>query len=67
MRTLAMNLVHEKKDIIVSSVHPGWVKTDMGGQDAPLTPEEAALYIFNLALSRPPTGQFWYKGETYPW
>ena len=53
--------------IIVSSVHPGWVKTDMGGADADIEPEEAAEAIFTLANSRPETGQFWFKGEKFPW
>jgi NAD(P)-dependent dehydrogenase (short-subunit alcohol dehydrogenase family) len=66
-RTLAVRLKHEGTDIIVSSIHPGWVKTDMGGSDAPDTPEEVAADIFALAVSRPPTGQFWYKGQNYPW
>jgi NAD(P)-dependent dehydrogenase (short-subunit alcohol dehydrogenase family) len=58
---------HEKTGIIVSSVHPGWVKTNMGGDDAPTTAEEAAEQIFKLAVSRPETGQFWYNGNKYPW
>ncbi len=67
-RTLAMRMEHrEKNSIIVSSVHPGWVKTDMGGDDADLTPEEAAGHIYKLAISSPETGQFWFKGEKYPW
>lgn len=66
-RTLATRLKHENQGIIVSSVHPGWVKTEMGGDGAPMMPEEAAEYIFKLAISRPETGQFWYKGEKYPW
>ena len=66
-RTLAVRMAHEKTGIIVSSVHPGWVKTDMGGSEAPTTPEEAATDIFKLAISKPETGQFWYKGEKYPW
>lgn len=53
--------------ITVSSVHPGWVKTDMGGPDAQIEPEEAAEDIFKLATSKPETGQFWYKGEKFPW
>ncbi len=67
MRTLAMRLEHEERHITVSSVHPGWVKTDMGGDEAPMTPEQAAEHIYTLALSKPETGQFWFKGEKYPW
>ncbi len=53
--------------IAVSSVHPGWVKTDMGGDDADIEPEEAAEDIFSLANSQVETGQFWFKGEKFPW
>lgn len=53
--------------VTVSSVHPGWVKTDMGGDDADIEPEEAAEDIFTLANSNPETGQFWFKGEKFPW
>jgi len=53
--------------ITVSAVHPGWVKTDMGGQEADITPEEAAKNIFNFAISKPETGNFWFKGEILPW
>ncbi len=66
-RTLAVRMDHEKTGIIVSSVHPGWVKTDMGGEEAPTTPEQAAVEIFKLAVSRPETGQFWYNGQKFPW
>ncbi len=63
-RTLA---IHLKDKITVSSFHPGWVKTDMGGNDAPMTPDEAAGYIYDLAISKVETGQFWFKGETMAW
>ncbi|MDE1975395.1 MAG: SDR family NAD(P)-dependent oxidoreductase [Patescibacteria group bacterium] len=66
-RTLAVRMTHENTGIIVSSINPGWVKTDMGGSDAPITPGEAAADIFKLAISCPETGQFWYKGKKYPW
>jgi len=65
MRTLVMRL---KDKIKVSSIHPGWVRTDMGGEEAPISPEEAAEYIFNTAVDDDiETGQFWFKGEKYPW
>ena len=63
-RTLALRL---KGAITVSSVHPGWVKTDMGGEEAQITPEEAAEAIFKLAISTPETGQFWFNGEKIIW
>lgn len=63
-RVLAERL---KGSITVSSVHPGWVQTDMGGHDADITPEESASDIFALATSRPESGQFWFKGEKFPW
>ncbi len=79
-RSLAMRIQHERQTkgpagsagtsenfIIVSSINPGWVKTTMGGDDAPTTPEEAAANIFKLAISRPETGQFWFNGKQYPW
>jgi len=67
-RTLAMRMQHrEKNTIVVSSVNPGWVKTDMGGSDAEITPEEAAGHIYKLAISRPETGQFWFEDKNFPW
>lgn len=65
MRTLAMRL--KDSQITVSAVHPGWVKTDMGGEEAEITPEKAAESIYELAISRPETGLFWFNGEQLPW
>jgi NAD(P)-dependent dehydrogenase (short-subunit alcohol dehydrogenase family) len=65
MRTLAQRL--KKDGLIVSSVHPGWVKTDMGGAEADISPEEAADGIYQFALTSPETGFFWFKGEKLPW
>jgi NAD(P)-dependent dehydrogenase (short-subunit alcohol dehydrogenase family) len=63
-RTLAFSLAGK---ITVSSVHPGWVKTDMGGIEADLTKEEAAEDIFKFAGSKIETGQFWCKNKKLPW
>lgn len=65
MRTLAMRF--SKTGPMVSSVHPGWVRTDMGGPEADLSPEEAASDIYTFAVSTPETGGFWYKGKRLPW
>jgi NAD(P)-dependent dehydrogenase (short-subunit alcohol dehydrogenase family) len=53
--------------ITVSILTPGWVKTDMGGDEAPRTPEEAAEEIFALATSEVPTGKFWRRGKEEAW
>ncbi|TAK57371.1 SDR family NAD(P)-dependent oxidoreductase [Patescibacteria group bacterium] len=64
-RTLALRL--KDKGVVVSSVHPGWVKTDMGGENADLSPADAAQQIFNFAISKPETGQFWFAGKKLAW
>ena len=53
--------------VTVSSVHPGAVMSGLAASDANISPEEAALDIYNLAVSKPKTGQFWFKGESFPW
>jgi len=35
----------EEADVTVLAVHPGWVQTDMGGAQAPLTVEESATSL----------------------
>lgn len=38
----------KRKGIASLIAHPGWVRTDMGGSHAPLSPEESALGIVRL-------------------
>ena len=51
------------RGIIAISVHPGWVKTDMGGPDADLTVEESAAGIRTLAERLTPE----MSGGFYKW
>lgn len=53
--------------ITVSSLCPGWVRTDMGGRGAPRSPEKPAEEIFNLATSDVESGNFWAEGKIIPW
>ncbi|MBI2013403.1 MAG: SDR family NAD(P)-dependent oxidoreductase [Candidatus Colwellbacteria bacterium] len=55
------------KGIVVSSVHPGWVQTDIGGMEATYTCKEVADDIYKFAFSNPETGGFWFKSERMPW
>jgi len=63
--TLAERL--RDQNVIVSSVHPGLTKTDMGGPEANQLPAETALNIFKFAISKPETGNFWFNGEKLTW
>ena len=64
-RTLAIRL--EKRKIIVASIHPGWVETDMGGKGADFKPHESAENIYNKIVNLKETGQFWFKQDKFPW
>ncbi|MCA9304234.1 MAG: SDR family oxidoreductase [Phycisphaerales bacterium] len=51
-------------------IHPGWVQTDMGGQAAPLTPDDSTRSIMDTidGLSMSDTGRFVdYQGKELPW
>jgi NAD(P)-dependent dehydrogenase (short-subunit alcohol dehydrogenase family) len=56
-------------DIKVNSICPGWVRTEMGGQDAPLSIEEGAKGIVWAAVlpDEGPTGGFFRHGERIDW
>jgi NAD(P)-dependent dehydrogenase (short-subunit alcohol dehydrogenase family) len=67
-RALAFDL--ESDGIIVVAIHPGWVRTDMGGSAAPLASSDSARGVLDLAkgLTQSDTGSFYnYKGQQPPW
>jgi NAD(P)-dependent dehydrogenase (short-subunit alcohol dehydrogenase family) len=55
--------------ILVNSMSPGWVRTDMGGEQAPRSVEEGADTAVWLCLlpSNGPTGQFFRDRKPIPW
>ena len=71
LNAFTVHLAHELKDtaIKVNSAHPGWVKTDMGGDDAPMAAVDGAQTSVQLATlpAEGPTGGFFHLGEEIPW
>ena len=58
------------RGIIVVALSPGWVRTDMGGEQAPLTPEKSVRGLRNViaGLGKGDSGKFLYHdGSTIPW
>ena len=68
VRTFAHELSVEGFTCIVIS--PGWVRTEMGGPDAPLTPEQsvsAMLRVFDRLTPADTNKFFDQRGHTVPW
>lgn len=67
-RAMANDL--QPDNVLTVAIHPGWVKTDMGGPNASLTPEQSAqgviAVIDNLTVEQ--SGLFFnWNGEPHPW
>jgi NAD(P)-dependent dehydrogenase (short-subunit alcohol dehydrogenase family) len=59
-----------RPSITVLSISPGWVRTDMGGPDAPLSVEQSAKGVVDLIEAKAGTGEHGFygmRGETIPW
>jgi NAD(P)-dependent dehydrogenase (short-subunit alcohol dehydrogenase family) len=71
LNSFTIHLAHELKDtkIKVNSAHPGWVKTDMGTDAAPMEIPEGGKTGVELALlgENGPTGGFFHLGNPLPW
>jgi len=69
LNALTLVLAAELKPAGVSVVSfcPGWVATDMGGKNAPRTPESAGKALAIAALDDERTGVFIRDGQIIPW
>ena len=71
LNAFTVHLAHELRDtpIKVNSAHPGWVKTDMGGDGADLDVAEGgktSAWLATLPVDGP-TGGYFYLGKSLPW
>lgn len=67
-KSLASELAPEGFTCVV--VHPGWVRTDMGGANAPIVPADSVKLLLKLidALTPADNGKFFNNdGTTLPW
>jgi NAD(P)-dependent dehydrogenase (short-subunit alcohol dehydrogenase family) len=66
-----VQLAYELKDtkVKVNAAHPGWVKTDMGGEDAVMEIEDGAKTSVALATlgADGPNGAYLHMGQPLPW
>jgi NAD(P)-dependent dehydrogenase (short-subunit alcohol dehydrogenase family) len=71
LNAFTIHLAHELKGtkIKVNSAHPGWVKTDMGTDAAPMDIVDGAKTEVELATlsADGPTGGFFHMGEAISW
>ncbi len=71
LNAFTIHLAYELRGtrIKVNSAHPGWVKTDMGGPEAPMALEEGGKTSAVLATlpDDGPTGGFFHLGQPLPW
>ena len=71
LNAFTIHLAQELKDtpIKVNSAHPGWVKTEMGTDAAPMEIPDGAKTSVELALigSDGPNGRFIHMGQELPW
>jgi NAD(P)-dependent dehydrogenase (short-subunit alcohol dehydrogenase family) len=71
LNSLTIHLAQELIDtpIKVNSVHPGWVRTKMGGPAAHLDEESGSRTAIKFATlpDDGPTGGFYYEDEIIPW
>nr|WP_295661558.1 SDR family oxidoreductase [Polymorphobacter sp.] len=68
LKTLAIEL--KRRDIAVAALHPGWVKTDMGGAGAEVAVDASVTGLRQVIAGLTPaaTGVFLdYRGNALPW
>jgi NAD(P)-dependent dehydrogenase (short-subunit alcohol dehydrogenase family) len=70
MFTKLMSIELKDKEVTILSMHPGHVKTDLGGPHAPIIPEQSVKGMIKVidSINLEDTGQFFdWQGNKVPW
>ena len=71
LNAFTVHLAYELRNtsIKVNSAHPGWVKTEMGGEQAPMELSDGSKTSVQLATlpDNGPTGGYFHLGKPLPW
>ena len=70
LNMLVKGLAATQRNIIVVALSPGWVRTDMGGESAPLSPQASVTGLRRVigGLTPADSGKFLsYEGKPIPW
>lgn len=70
MATVLLAHALRERGIVVVALHPGWVRTDMGGEGASLAPAESAAGLLRAIAGLAPddSGRFLdWRGRPLPW
>lgn len=71
VNSFTIHLAHELRNtpVKINSAHPGWVKTELGGEGAMMDIGQGAKTGVELAIlpDDGPTGGFFHLGEPVPW
>lgn len=64
------SLANDHREVIAVVLHPGWVRTDMGGSGAPVGPKESIAGMRRVIAKLKPSdsGRFFdFEGKELPW
>ncbi|MCB5185271.1 SDR family oxidoreductase [Methylobacillus gramineus] len=71
LNAYTVHLAHELKhtNIKVNAAHPGWVKTELGGEHAPMEVEDSSKTSVRLATlgTDGESGGFFHENDVLPW